>query len=172
MTRLLLLTPDFPPAIGGIQLLLGRLVDNLIDDFDITVVTRRAHGNSTEHRAVAPCVPVRSTLMAGQAGVINANVSGLAVGARERFDVVLSGHITMAPAAACLQHLRGTPFVQYIYADEVPHRARLARFAMRHAVSTIAISTHTRELAIAAGCPPSRLQLVAPGVDIPASRSV
>ena len=35
MTRLLLLTPDFPPAVGGIQLLLGRLVDRLADDFDI-----------------------------------------------------------------------------------------------------------------------------------------
>jgi phosphatidylinositol alpha-1,6-mannosyltransferase len=171
VTRLLLLTPDFPPAIGGIQLLLARLVDSLADEFDITVVTRRAHRVRVIDRRAAQA-SVRTTIMSGRPGLINANALGLAVAAREQFDIVLSGHITMAPAAACLQRLRGTPFVQYVYADEVPHRSNLARFAMQRAASTIAISSHTGELALAAGCPPGRLRLVAPGVDIASTAAV
>jgi phosphatidylinositol alpha-1,6-mannosyltransferase len=169
VTRLLLLTPDFPPATGGIQLLLGRLVDHLASEFDITVVTRRARGPNARGVGATGGVPVRSTMLAGRSGLVNANALGLAVALRDPFDVVLSGHITTAPAAACLHWLRGTPFVQYVYADEVPHRAQLARFAMRRAAFTIAISSHTEELALAAGCPPSRLQVVPPGVDFPVS---
>jgi phosphatidylinositol alpha-1,6-mannosyltransferase len=172
--RLLLLTPDFPPAIGGIQLLLQRLVDGLADDFDITVVTRRSPridgstaASSSDRGSRA--VRVRSTVATGKLGLVDANVLGLAVALRGAFDIVLSGHITTAPAAACLQRLRRTPFVQYVYADEVPNRPQLARFAMRRAVRTIAISTHTRDLALAAGCPESRVEIVAPGVDIPSS---
>jgi phosphatidylinositol alpha-1,6-mannosyltransferase len=172
--RLLLLTPDFPPAIGGIQLLLQRLVNGLADDFEITVVTRRSPRNDTGPAVSSPdggsrAVRVRSTVTGGKLGLVDANVLGLAVGLRGTFDVVLSGHITTAPAAAALQRLRGTPFVQYIYADEVPNRPQLARFAMRRASGTIAISTHTRALALAAGCPASRVEIVAPGVDMPAA---
>jgi phosphatidylinositol alpha-1,6-mannosyltransferase len=169
VTRLLLLTPDFPPAIGGIQLLLGRLVDHLADDFDITVVTRCPRQNGDEGASGAARPLVRSTHLLGRCGLINANALGLAAAARHSFDIVLCGHIVMAPAAALLRRLQGTPFVQYIYADEVPNRAQLACFAMRRAACTIAISTHARELALAAGCPPGRLALVPPGVDIPAS---
>ena len=34
---LLLLTPDFPPAVGGIQRLLGAVAEHLTDDWDVTV---------------------------------------------------------------------------------------------------------------------------------------
>lgn len=165
MTRLLVLTPDFPPAIGGIQLLLGRLVERLVGDFDIVVVTRSAAGGHRAHEDSS--VNVYSTRLAGRPGLIEANTSGLAMGLRRKFDIVLSGHIATAPAAAGLQRLRGTPFVQYVYADEVPHRPGLARFAMRRAACTIAISGHAHALALTAGCPPTRLEIVPPGVDIP-----
>jgi phosphatidylinositol alpha-1,6-mannosyltransferase len=42
---------------------------------------------------------------------------------------------------------------------------------MQHAVNTIAISAHTRELAVAAGCSPARLKTVPPGVDMPKGTS-
>jgi phosphatidylinositol alpha-1,6-mannosyltransferase len=165
MTRLLVLTPDFPPAIGGIQLLLGRLVEHLTEEFEIVVVTRRAAGDRCARGDAS--VKVHSTLLAGRPGLLEANTSGLSTGLRGKFDIVLSGHIATAPAAAGLHRLLGTPFIQYIYADEVPHRPSLARFAMRRAACTIAISAHTRALALDAGCPPTRLELVPPGVDIP-----
>jgi phosphatidylinositol alpha-1,6-mannosyltransferase len=167
VTRLLLLTPDFPPAIGGIQLLLGRLASHLSEDFDVTVMTRRGANPVELDESPSGGVVVRSTRLTGQPGLIAANALGLAIGARGSFDIVLSGHITTSPAAACLKHLQGVPFVQYTYADEVPNRPKLARFAMRQAARTIAISVHTRALAVEAGCPPDRVELIAPGVDIP-----
>ncbi len=168
MTRLLLLTPDFPPATGGIQLLLSRLVEHLAGDFDITVATRGVpsrDGGSAVHAEVR----VRRTGLTGQPGVIAGNLLGIAIAARSRFDVVLCGHITAAPAGACLQRVRGIPFVQYVHADEVRHRPRLARFALRNAASTIVVSAHTRDIALRSGCPAGRVHIVTPGVDIPAS---
>jgi phosphatidylinositol alpha-1,6-mannosyltransferase len=172
MKRLLLLTPDFPPAIGGIQLLLGRLVDGLADYCEVNVATRRVPGGSSGSAYRATSDNVYSTMLAGRAGLVDANALGFLLGARTTFDVVLSGHLTMAPAAAAIHRWRGTPFVQYVYADEVPHRPELARFAMRRAAYTIAISTHTRQLALDAGCMPERIRLVPPGVDIPAASPV
>lgn len=167
MTRLLVLTPDFPPAVGGIQLLLGRLVEQLAPSFQITIVTRRAAGAARERGRRSASPSVLPTLAGERAGLLEANARGVGLGARHGFDVVLSAHITTAPAAAALQRLRGTPFVQYLYADEVPHRPRLARFAVRRAACTIAISSHTRALALAAGCRADRLRIVPPGVDVP-----
>src|SRR5882724_224726 len=48
--RLLVLTPDFPPAYGGIQLLVSRLVEHL-ERFDIRVVTFEESGAESSDRA-------------------------------------------------------------------------------------------------------------------------
>ena len=171
MNRLLLLTPDYPPAMGGIQLLLSRLANRLADDFDVTVVARRVRGQAAGRGEQSSPVRVRSTLLTGRMGVVNANALGFASALSGSFDVVLSGHIATAPAAACIRQLRGIPFVQYLHADEVPHRLRLARFAVQRATATIAVSAHTGDIAVAAGCAPQRLRIISPGVDIPPSRS-
>ena len=72
-----------------------------------------------------------------------------------------------APAAALIQRTLGVPFVVYVYADEISATPAVARFAMRHAERTIAISAHTHQLALEAGGPPERMVRILPGVDLP-----
>jgi phosphatidylinositol alpha-1,6-mannosyltransferase len=143
----LLLTPDFPPARGGIQLLLGRLVA------DATRVRFRVVTVDPARRGAG-----RTAAIAGL------NVRGVAAGLRRRPDVILSGHIVTSPAAAALARGLRRPVVQYVYALEVPARPRLARFAVSRADAVIALSEYGRELAVGAGARPDAVHVIPPGV--------
>jgi phosphatidylinositol alpha-1,6-mannosyltransferase len=93
------------------------------------------------------------------------NARALAVAARFRPDVVISGHAVASPAAAVIQAITRTPMLQYLHADEARQRPRLLRFAVKRAAAVIAVSRHARDLALAAGCEPDRVRVIHPGVD-------
>lgn len=96
-------------------------------------------------------------------------LNGLAIAEARRFrpDVVLSVHIVLSPAAGMIRRLTGARTVQYLHADEIRSRRSLAGFAVRRADAVIAVSQHTRRLAISVGADPARLHLIPPGVDLP-----
>lgn len=165
--RVLVLTPDFPPAPGGIQLLVHRIVRHA-DRLRPRVLTLDAPGASEfdatdglDVRRVGPGFERRLAVAA-----LNARALGEA--ARFRPAAVLSGHIVTAPAAALLAAAMRIPVIQYLYAREVGARPRLAAFAMRHADAVVSISAYTHELALAHGAPPTRVHRILPGVDVPA----
>jgi phosphatidylinositol alpha-1,6-mannosyltransferase len=167
--RLLLLTPDFPPAAGGIQLLSHRIA---------------LHSRSLRPRAVTLAGPgseasaeagldVRRVRRRGsrQLTVAALNLAALAEAGRFRPSVVVSMHIVTSPAAAAIKRLLSVPFVQYLHASEIADRPRLARFAVTRADATVAVSRHTEQLARDLGADPGRLHRLSPGVDLPAVRA-
>jgi len=165
---LLLLTPDYPPAPGGIQLLMRRLAQHL-ERYSVTVVTRAVavapHATSsspTETIRRPPHLPG-----GGPVSLAAFNMLATIEGLRRRPDVVLAGHVTVAPAAAILKRLTGAPTVAYLYADEVPHFERLSRMAIARADRVVAVSGHTADLARRYGATPDRLRVILPGVDLP-----
>lgn len=159
--RVLLLTPDYPPARGGIQYLLHGVVRHATR-VRFRVVTLGDGPGAVEEDAG---VRVRRVSQRGPRGgaVALLNACALAEARSWRPDVVLSGHIVMAPAA----HLIRAPFVQYLYAMEMAHRSRLASFAVRHASASIVLGAHGRSLALAAGAVAERVHDIAPGIDLP-----
>jgi phosphatidylinositol alpha-1,6-mannosyltransferase len=167
--RALILTPDFPPAPGGIQLLVHRLASNLTG-LAPDVVAQGVPGDEKVDEA-AP-FPVRRVARKGQSNklaVAQLNLAGLARGLRRpRPAVVISGHVVTWPGAAAVRRLTGAPVIQYLHADETRKRPGLTARAMRGADGVVAVSTHARELAIAAGAAAERVWLVNPGVDTPA----
>jgi phosphatidylinositol alpha-1,6-mannosyltransferase len=159
----LLLTPDFPPAPGGVQRLLHRAAA------DATRVRFRvlttAPGKSVDDGTEAfPLRRVRAP-RSRAATVLALNAAGVAEGVRRRPDVILSGHIVTSPAAVVLAAALRRPVVQYVYAMEVTARPRLARFAVSRADVVIALSEYARGLAVAAGAASGRVRVVPPGVD-------
>jgi phosphatidyl-myo-inositol dimannoside synthase len=160
--RVLLTTPDFPPARGGIQVLLHGLARSLPD---------------VELRVVAPAHPGARAFDAGQAfevvrvprapahraRITALNLATIRHGRAFRPDVVISGHIVTSPGARAV----GRPWVQYLYAKEIGGRQALARRAIRGADAAIAISEHARRLALRL-VPGARLHVVPPGVELPA----
>ncbi|MGA2009358.1 MAG: glycosyltransferase family 4 protein [Solirubrobacteraceae bacterium] len=162
----LVITPDFPPASGGIQVFNHRIVAAL-EQLEPTVVTLAEPG-AAGFDARQPFAVRRVRMPGPRPGAIAAlNARAVAAALRRRPDVVLSAHIVAAPAAAALRRHLGVPFAQCFYADEIEARPALARFAATRADRIVAISAHTRELVIAAGADPQRVVVIHPGVDLP-----
>lgn len=159
--RVLLLTPDYPPARGGIQYLLHGIVRHATRVRLRVVTLGDGAGTVAEDEGVRTRrVPSRGP-RAGAVALLNA--AALAEARAWRPDVVLSGHIVMAAAA----RLTAAPFVQYLYATEMAHRPRLTSFAVRHAAAAIVLGAHGRSLALAAGAEAQRVHPIPPGIDLP-----
>jgi phosphatidylinositol alpha-1,6-mannosyltransferase len=164
--RLLLITPDFPPVRGGIQVLAHRLAIGL-EGFETMVVTL----DSCDARLFDATSGVATRrVRAGRrlGGARNAALSAAAVVEALRFrpDVTLSAHIVASPAAALVRRALGAPTVQYFHANEIPDKPGLTAFAARQADRTIAVSSYTASLMAAAGAPPVAVRLIPPGVDL------
>jgi phosphatidyl-myo-inositol dimannoside synthase len=165
--RVLLVTPDFPPSEGGIQLLLSRIVECMPAvefrvltlgqpdaeryDGEFPAEVRRVAGSGADRRLAA----------------LSLNARSLAEARRFRPDVVLSGHVVASLGAIALRRALGIPLVQYVHADEFRVRGRLTATAVKQADATIAVSRYTREMALDAGADPAGVRVIPPGIDLP-----
>ena len=166
--RTLILTPDFPPAPGGIQLLVYRVATNF-EAVESRIVALGVDGaaafdaeSDLDVRRVASKGARRNRL-----AVARLNAAGIRQGIAFRPHVVLSGHVVTAPAAAMLRAAGRGRIVQYLHGDEFRTRPGLVRRAVARADAVVAVSRHTRDMAMEVGCTPDRLHIIPPGVDLP-----
>jgi phosphatidylinositol alpha-1,6-mannosyltransferase len=165
--RLLVLTPDFPPALGGIQLLTYRLAAG-VKGFDTRVLALDGPGAASfDTRSGLPTRRIGVDGMPGAGRMATLNVAALVEAWRFRPDVVLVAHIVASPAAAAIQRTLRARTVQYFHANEIGDKPRLAAFAARRADVAVAVSSYTAELIAATGAAPVDLRLIPPGVDLP-----
>ena len=104
--RLLVLTPDFPPAFGGIQLLVSRLVESF-ERFDVRVVALDQPGAESFDQAGDLEVVRTPRSSIPKASHLLLNVGAIRDAIRFRPDLVLGAHIIVAPAAALIQRVAG-----------------------------------------------------------------
>ena len=163
--RVLLITPDFPPGRGGIQLVAHRLATHFSCASSQVVTLDSAGARAWD--AAQGDIDVRR-VRAGhdhRLAVLRLNATAVVAARSFRPDVVLVMHIVGAPAAAAIRRALGTPIVTYMHAKEVPTRPHLARFAVRNTNRIVAVSGHTADLATGAGADMSRVTVIPPGVD-------
>lgn len=169
--KVLVISPDFPPAPGGIQLLVHSVVRNA-SRLRCRVVTLDSPGARDFDAAEGLDVRrVRRLELSHAASVLRLNARVSREALRFRPDVVLSAHIVVSPAAWVVSGMLGRPFIQYLHAQEVADRPRVAAFAVRHAAAVVAISSHTAQLARNLGAEEGRLHRIPPGVDVPPGAS-
>lgn len=165
--RVLLVTPDFPPAAGGIQLLLSRIVERT-EGLEFRVLTLGQPGAERfDDGFPATVARVGSADGDRRLGALRLNARSLAEARSFRPDVILSGHAVASLGAIALRRTLGVPFVQYVHADEFRVRAGVTGAAVRAADATIAVSRYTREMALEAGADPERVRVIPPGIDLP-----
>lgn len=167
LPRLLVLTPDFPPAPGGIQALTHRLAAG-IEGFDVRVLTCDAPGaTSFDAGSGLRTRRVRVDNRPGPLRLGALNAAAVSEALRFSPDAILSAHIVVSPAAVAVRRLLGAPAMQYFHANEIGGKPRLAAFAARQADVVVAVSAYTAQLIAATGAAPRDLRIIPPGVDLP-----
>lgn len=163
--RILVITPDFPPGPGGIQLLSHRLVSHF-EHVTIRVHTLDAPG-AAKWDASQEGLGIRRVPTGRQhrVSILRLNAAAIADASRYRPDAVLAMHIVAAPAAAMIRRGLRVPVITYMHAKEVVASPALARFAAGHTDRVVAVSTYTARLASASGAEPQRVRVIPPGVD-------
>jgi phosphatidyl-myo-inositol dimannoside synthase len=165
--RVLVLTPDFPPAPGGIQLLTHRIVSNA-PGIEPRVVTFDADGAAAVDAGESFSVKrVPSVPGSQQASTLRLNAAAIGHALSFRPQVVLSAHTVMSPASSLVRRVLRVPVVQYFHGKELGTRPRLAGFAARNADACIAVSSYTASLIDSVGGDSRRVHLIHPGVDVP-----
>jgi phosphatidylinositol alpha-1,6-mannosyltransferase len=167
--RVLALTPDFPPAPGGIQQVVDRVARHA-SRMQVRVVTPRSPGWQAFDRVNGLDVRRVRDLRGGRASKALLNAAALKEALAFRPDAVLSAHIVVSPAARAIQRLTDAPYAQYVHADELRARPGLASFALRHADAVVAVSAYAETLAIDAGARAEQVRRIPNGVDVPRER--
>jgi phosphatidylinositol alpha-1,6-mannosyltransferase len=167
----LIVSPDYPPARGGIQTLIGALAERL-PVAAVRVVTLDAPGAKAYDGARRVDVR-RVRLGTGRRRVRIAALTARAIAEAQWFspDVALVGHVAAAPAGAALRRGLRIPVVTYVHAEEFRVWPRRSAFAMRHSDRVIAVSRHSARMARDAGADPGRVHLIHHGVDLPPRRN-
>jgi phosphatidylinositol alpha-1,6-mannosyltransferase len=166
--RVLLATPCFPPAFGGIERLSMRLVQHL-RGVRLHVVASRGSADEPP-----PSLPsdvsahwVRNEPRGGRVSTLRLNAAVVGSALRRRPKVVLALHIRTMPAARASALATGARTILVVHAKEMLEQPHLAAAAVRWADGVIVVSEHARALALAAGAVPERIALIHPGVDLP-----
>ena len=167
--RVLFVTRNFPPLLGGMERLNWHLADELRRHCELRVIAptgAAAHAPQGVAVREVPLQPLRSFLLQA------------ALGARRearswRPDRVLAGSGLTAPAAWWAARACGARAVAYVHGLDltVPHPAYRALWhpVLRRMQRVIANSRATASLACELGIRPERVAIVHPGTELPAA---
>jgi len=160
--RVLMITPDFPPQRGGIQLLAHRIAAHLRESTVRVLTLGHAEAGPWDRREGLDVVRVAGE-GSHRADVARLNAAALREARRFGPDVVLCMHICVAPAATAIRQAFRVPVLTYMYAREVAASRRLAELSVRISDRVVAISRYTARIAEDLGA--RRVSLITPGVD-------
>ena len=166
--KVLLLTWDFPPGKGGIQIWMHELARRL-PDAEVRVLAPVAPGDRVFDAASGLHVRRLGAARWGR-GTWLAELTARALLScvTRRPDLIVCGHVTTVPAALAAHVLTRTPYVVFTYGYEI-RRKRLRRtlsLLLRHARQVIACSEFTRHAVLALGVSAERTRILYPGVDV------
>lgn len=161
--NVLLLSWNFPPAVGGIEYVVENLFRGLRHKgHEVRVVTSHAAGEPREDGVF------RAPLPGIAAYVAYSVLKGWALCLRGKPDVLLCGSVVGAPAAWLLSRLFRRPYVVIVHGSDVLHPGAIyqksVRFLYRRADRLCANSRHTQSLLEQIGVSPARIDVIHPGV--------
>lgn len=168
--KLLLLTLDFPPRVGGIQTLLYHICQNLHRFEPVVLAPQEAGDRKFDtfqpfrvHRV--GLFSYRRSKLAKLFFVLSMFIKSFVVFLSERIDVVLCSHMTVGPVGLTLRYLYGTPYIVYTHAMELVNRTSMNTLVLRKADRVIAVSEYTRQLLSSFGVPFSRITRINHGAN-------
>lgn len=164
--RVLVITRNLPPLVGGMERLLHNLVLGVTEYAQVTVIGPRGCGaHLPESVEVHEC----SNGLAGFLG--GSTLTALHIVRKGRFDVVIGGSGLVAPLVLLLKTLFHCRTLVLVHGLDVivDHwlYQRLFVPALRRADQVVANSRNTKRLAVEKGVPEERITIIHPGTHIP-----
>ncbi|RCX10156.1 phosphatidylinositol alpha-1,6-mannosyltransferase [Extensimonas vulgaris] len=166
-TRVLLVTRNFPPLLGGMERLNWHLAAELGKRHPMHVIAPAGAAAQAPTGVTVEEVPLKPLWRF----VLAAGWRAFRAARRDRPAVVLAGSGLTAPLAWLAARCAGARAVAYVHGLDitVPHALyrRLWLPALRRVDAVIANSHATAALAAQAGIAPQRIHIVHPGVQLP-----
>lgn len=165
--RVLLVTRNFPPVVGGMERLLFNTWLQLQTEFSVALLAPRGAESFVGNHSMLTTVPLKPL----PAFLISSLYHAQRMARRYRPNVILSGSGLTAPQALVAGRLTNTPVVCFVHGLDVVAKSAVYQGvfvpALRHCDRIIANSRNTARLAENAGVPPNRIEVLPPGVDLP-----
>lgn len=153
MTKILLITNDFPPAVGGIARWYERICAALPPSSVVVLAPRmpddRAFDERQAYTIVRVRVPTSRRPLARLLQLALLCVRAIGTARRERAGAVHIGQLQLAPIGLVLARLLKTPFVVYLHGGELAPYMRLGpvraavRAIVRRARTVVVNSAYT-----------------------------
>lgn len=165
--RILLVTRNLPPLVGGMERLNWRMADELSRHAEVRVVGPAGSAATAPTGVVVDEVPLKPLWRF----LLHAQRQAWRVARAWKPDVVLAGSGLTAPAAWIAARASGARAAAYVHGLDIAVRHPVYRGlwhpALRHMDCVVANSRATAELARAVGVEPARIGIVHPGVELP-----
>ncbi|HAL91556.1 MAG TPA: hypothetical protein DCM68_00835 [Verrucomicrobia bacterium] len=169
--KLLMLTWNYPPTVGGIEQVAYYTATSLRDRGHSVDIVAAALPPNAQEIADPAGAPHRARKKGIPAFLVHAFCTGLKLARRHKPDALLCASLTAAPAAWLISKLTRIPYVVLIYGSDLVLPRRLYQWAIGPLLSgarrLFPISQNTMERLVRRGLDPSRIRLVSPGVTPP-----
>ncbi|MGK5681931.1 glycosyltransferase family 4 protein [Actinoplanes sp. URMC 104] len=161
----MVISPIFPPAVGGIESLTAGLVDRW--DGPVHVHTLEEPGSAAwDAAAPYPVSRVRNVPRGGRKSIARLTAATLGRARQFRPEIVFSTFVRCGYAAALARQVTGAAWLQHYHAREVPTWPRDSRFCARHADQGIAVSHYTQSLVESIAPDTRPIAVIPPGIPI------
>lgn len=163
--RVLLITRNLPPLVGGMERFNERVVAQLSKEFDVSVCGPAGCEAFLPEGTLVTTRPVRPLPLF----LMRATIGGFRLARRARPDVVIAGSGLTAPLAWLVARWFRAPSLVFLYGLDLAVANRWYQWfwmpMIRACDGFLPISRHTRSLALSKGLAASRMEIVTPGVD-------
>lgn len=167
-SRVLIVTRNLPPLVGGMERLNLELARSIMADRELAVIGPKGSGQrlglSSDRVAEVPTRPLPGF-------VARSAVRAIRMARRWMPGIVLAGSGLAAPMAYLAARACKARLVVYVHGLDLVVRSLPYRLfwlpAVRSADLVIANSRNTRRLALECGVPPCRVEVLNPGTDLP-----
>ena len=162
--KILFLSWNYPPARGGIEYVVENLFYSLAGKHSVRLLI--AHADNAAREPNVERAPRRGI----PEFLAFALRRGWSLCRRERPDAILCGTVVSAPAAVLLSWRFRVPFVVLVHGSDILYPGwfyqKAVRWLLRRATRLAANSNQTRNLLVAQGFGPSRIEVIYPGVRV------
>lgn len=161
--NILLITWNYPPKVGGMENMISQLVNQWQKSVTVTVIGPAGSEGTHFDDVVRPKI---NGILWFLGSAFYHSIRLLRTGA---FDVIVTGSALVAPLAVILGFFFRCPVASLIHGLDLLYSQPIYQLAIKYFLPRcnflFANSQHTKELAIARGAIPNRIEVINPGLD-------